>query len=182
MHSGQSMCVQSDGEIQHISPYTARSPCRPNTNAVVTGDINCTRTENCNRKYVPAQRVHPVGQILTPWSWGQRLNTHRKLQTNISPCTARSPCRPNTNAVVTGDINWTRKENCKQCWHNNRKSTEASAIPINVAPLSLLVQDPLTELLLARTPGQVVQVWQYNNGLPFGAPLGFRQAICGHAF
>ena len=30
--------------------------------------IACSKTENSDRKYTPAQRVHPLGKILTPWS------------------------------------------------------------------------------------------------------------------
>ena len=80
---------------RHMFPSTARSPCRPNIDAVVTGEKNCkyrqmhkrvaednyADSKQGKRIRAPAQRVDPVGQILTPWSLGTTIaHTQRTLQ------------------------------------------------------------------------------------------------------
>ena len=46
--------------------------------------IACSKTENSDRKYTPAQRVHPLGKILTPWSRGYTIIIQGWQHFNVS--------------------------------------------------------------------------------------------------
>ena len=57
--------------------------------------IAYSKTENSDRKYTPAQRVHPIGKILTPWSRGYTIvhwqNSEHKLKQTMSVRQSVSP-------------------------------------------------------------------------------------------